>query len=58
MDENPVTKTPKVLTVLGKRVTMIDPVRKVFVIDLLSSAQCGMLCLVVDPNFICVPAES
>lgn len=32
---------PQVITVLGKRVTMVDPDHKVFVIDLLSPELCG-----------------
>ena len=41
---------PEVMTVLGKRVTMIDPVRKVFVIDLLSSEQCDHIRRMADDH--------
>ncbi|KAL7528417.1 hypothetical protein ACHAXR_004000 [Thalassiosira sp. AJA248-18] len=39
---------PQVMTVLGKRVTMIDPVRKVFVIDLLSPEACDQIRMMAD----------
>ena len=39
---------PQVMTILGKRVTMIDPVRKVFVIDLLSPEVCDQIRMMAD----------
>lgn len=39
---------PQVMTILGKRVTMIDPVRKVFVIDLLSPETCDQIRMMAD----------
>lgn len=39
---------PEVMTVLGKKVTMIDPVRKVFIIDLLSPEQCDHIRMMAD----------
>jgi len=41
-------EAPKVLTVCGKRVTMIDDARKVFVIDLLSSEECDEIRTMTD----------
>lgn len=41
---------PQVMTILGKRVTMIDPVRKVFVIDLLSPDQCDHIRQMADDH--------
>ena len=46
-DDSP---APEVMTVLGKRVTMIDPVRKVFVIDLLSPEQCDHIRRMADDH--------
>ncbi len=42
--------SPQILTVLGKRVTMIDPVRKVFVIDLLSQQTCDEIRTLADDH--------
>lgn len=41
---------PEIMTVLGKRVTMIDPVRKVFIIDLLSPEQCDKIRKMADDH--------
>lgn len=41
---------PQVMTILGKRVTMIDPDRKVFVIDLLSPEQCDHIRQMADDH--------
>ena len=40
--------TVQVMTILGKKVTMIDPVRKVFVIDLLSPETCDQIRMMAD----------
>ena len=40
--------TPEVLMVLGKTIHMIDPDRKVFVIDLLSPETCDEIGMMVD----------
>ena len=40
----------KVITVCGKRVTMIDDARKVFVIDLLSSEECDEIRTMTDSH--------
>lgn len=45
MDSSPV---PQVMTILGKRVTMIDPARKVFIIDLLSPETCDQIRMMAD----------
>jgi hypothetical protein len=42
--------SPQVMTVLGKRVTMIDPVRKVFIIDLLSPEVCDEIRMMADDH--------
>jgi len=42
------TDTPEVLTVLGKTIHMIDPDRKVFVIDLLSPKTCDEIRMMAD----------
>lgn len=41
---------PEVMTVLGKKVTMIDPVRKVFIIDLLSAKECDNIRMMADDH--------
>ncbi|KAL9186310.1 hypothetical protein ACHAXT_005548 [Thalassiosira profunda] len=41
---------PQVLTVCGKKVTMVDPVRKVFVVDLLSPKQCDQIRMMADDH--------
>jgi hypothetical protein len=40
--------TPQVMTVLGKRVIMVDPVRKVFIIELLSPEVCDEIRMMAD----------
>lgn len=47
-DINDMNSTPEVMTILGKRVTMIDPDRKVFVIDLLSPETCDEIRMMAD----------
>ena len=47
-DMNDMNSTPEVMTILGKRVTMIDPDRKVFVIDLLSPETCDEIRMMAD----------
>ena len=42
------SQAAEVMTVLGKRVTMIDPVRKVFIIDLLSPSVCDEIRMMAD----------
>ncbi|KAL7510479.1 hypothetical protein ACHAXN_007385 [Cyclotella atomus] len=49
---------PEVMTVLGKKVTMIDPVRKVFIIDLLSPEQCDHIRMMADNHTRRVYEES
>jgi hypothetical protein len=49
---------PEVMTVLGKKVTMIDPVRKVFIIDLLSPEQCDDIRMMADNHTRQVHEES
>jgi len=48
MSDNVDSPTPQVMTVLGKRVTMIDPERKVFVIDLISPEKCDKIRRMAD----------
>lgn len=44
------SSAPQVMTVLGKRVVMIDPARKVFIIDLLSPAVCDQIRMMADDH--------
>eukprot|EP00804_Cyclotella_cryptica_P028514 CCRYP_014794-RB/>CCRYP_014794-RB protein AED:0.00 eAED:0.00 QI:1118/1/1/1/1/1/2/122/560 len=49
---NAVSTPAEVITILGKRVTMIDPVRKVFIIDLLSPEECDDIRMMADNHTI------
>jgi len=42
------THAPQVMTVLGKRVTMIDAARKIFVVDLISPETCDQIRMMAD----------
>lgn len=45
---NAASSPAEIITVLGKRVTMIDQVRKVFIIDLLSPEECDEIRMMAD----------
>jgi hypothetical protein len=49
---NAASPPAEIIAVLGKRVTMIDPVRKVFIIDLLSPEECDEIRMMADKHTV------